>query len=120
MGERVADVMTALIAQPDPNFGMDYRRCHLPGPPHCRRRISVELRLRNHLFRQGTIRVELKHGADVLCAEPVRSLSVAAKTEVAIPFILRRTANFGQRTMVTADVTFNRRRLGEVTELVVD
>lgn len=116
------DVMTALIAQPDPNFGMDYRWCHFYPARHIagRDEFPVELRLRNHLFRQGTIRVELKHGADVLCAEPVRSFSVAAKTEVAIPFVLRRTANFGQRTMVTADVTFNGRRLGEVTELVVD
>lgn len=116
------DVMTGLIAQPDPNFGMDYRWCHFYPARHIagKEEFTVELRLRNHLFRQGSIRVELKHSADVTCTEPIQTFTVAAKTEVAVPFRLRRVAGFGRRAMVMADVTFNGRRLGEVTELVID
>jgi len=39
---------------------------------------------------------------------------------VAVPFRLRRVAGFGRRTVVTADLTCNGRRLGEVTEMLVD
>ncbi len=119
---QLRDVMTGLIAQPDPNFGMDYRWCHFYPVRHVadKEEFTVELRLRNHLFREGKIRVELKHSADVTCAEPVQTFTVAAKTEVAVPFRLRRVAGFGHRTMATADLTFNGRRLGEVTELVID
>ncbi|MCC7342514.1 MAG: MBL fold metallo-hydrolase [Bryobacterales bacterium] len=116
------EVMTGLIAQPDPNFGMDYRWLHFYPARQIagKGEFDVELRLRNHLFRPGTIRVELKHGAEVVCAAPVRTVRVAAKTEVAVPFTLRRVAGFGRRAMVMADITFNGRRLGEAAELVVD
>jgi hypothetical protein len=42
------------------------------------------------------------------------------KSQVAVPFLLRRVAGLGRRTVVTADVSFNGRRLGEIAELLID
>ena len=118
---KLRDVMEGLIAQPDANFGMDYRWCHFyPARQIGGEEFGVELRVRNHLFVPGKIRVELKHGAEVACAEPLRTFTVAPKTEAAVPFRLRRAGGTGRRAVVTADVTFNGRRLGEVAELIVD
>ena len=120
---RLREVMTGLILQPDPNFGMDYRWCrfypvrHVAAGPG---EFTVELMLRNHLFRPGKVQVTLKHPAEIACAHPARAVTVQPKTQVAVPFRLRRTAGFGRRAVVTADVTFNGRRLGEVTEMVID
>ena len=56
---QLRDVMTSLVDQPDPNFGVDYRWCHLypyrtvaePG-----RAVGLEVRVRNHLFRPALVR----------------------------------------------------------------
>jgi glyoxylase-like metal-dependent hydrolase (beta-lactamase superfamily II) len=120
---KLRDVMTDLILQPDPNFGMDYRWCHFYPFRHVAREaeeFQVELIIRNHLFRPGKIQVALKHSGDLACSNPVRTVTMEPKSQVAIPFLLRRTGGFGQRTVVTADVTFNGRRLGEVAELLID
>ena len=42
------------------------------------------------------------------------------KSQVAVPFRLRRAGGAGHRMVVTADLTFNGRRLGEVTEMLID
>ncbi|MCZ2154457.1 MAG: MBL fold metallo-hydrolase [Bryobacterales bacterium] len=119
---RLRDVMSDYIAQPDPNFGMDYRWTHFypalarPGQGE----FEVQLRVRNHLFKPGTLRVQLKHGPELLCAEPVQTCTVDAKTEAAIPFRLRRRPGSSGRTVAMADLTFNGRRLGEAAELIVE
>ena len=120
---RLRDVMDGLVAQPDPDFGVDYRWCHFYPVRHMARgtgEFAVELIIRNHLFRPGKIQVTLKHSADLECAQPARTLTMKPKSQVAVPFRLRRVAGFGRRTVVTADLTCNGRRLGEVTEMLVD
>jgi hypothetical protein len=121
--QKLRDVMDGLIQQPDPNFGMDYRWCHFYPYRHPAGRggeFQVELIVRNHLFRPGKIRVQLKLPSTVTCRVPQRTLTVEPKNEVSIPFRLERTGGFGRRAVVTADITFNGRRLGELTELLID
>ncbi len=119
---RLRETMAGLILQPDPNFGMDYRWCHFY-PAHHRAQngneFVVELRLRNHLFRQGHIHVSLKHSPDLACPEGVRAFTMEPKSQVAVPFHLRRVAA-GRRCVVTADITFNGHHLGEIAELLID
>lgn len=120
----VREVMTGLIAQPDPNFGMDTRWCHFYPVRHIgvgEGEFKVGLVVRNHLFRKGAVRVELKLPEGIVCRDPVRTLALQPKTQMAAEFVLRRTAGSGRRrAVITADVTFNRRRLGEVAEMVVE
>jgi glyoxylase-like metal-dependent hydrolase (beta-lactamase superfamily II) len=120
---RLRDVMTGLILQPDPNFGMDYRWCHFypyrsvaaNGEP-----FQVELVIRNHLFKTARVDVELKTSANLICPSPRRSFSLGAKKQVAVPFTLRRVGGFGHREVVTGDITINSQRLGEVAEGLID
>ncbi len=119
---RLRDVMTDLILQPDPNFGMDYRWCQFYPFRQIAARgeeFQVELIVRNHLFRPGRIQVRLKYPDDVSCRSGTRTFTMEPKSQVAVPFRLRRTGGPGRR-VVTADITFNGRRLGEVTELLID
>lgn len=119
---QLREVMTELIAQPDPNFGMDNRWCHFYPVriTEGAEEFSVELRVRNHLFRPGSVRVELKLPENIECRNPVRTLALEPKMEAAEPFVLRRRGGHGRRAVIAADVTFNRRRLGEVAEMVVE
>ena len=118
------EVMTSLIDQPDPNFGMDYRWCHFypyrlrssPGE-----NIRLELRLRNHLFNPADIRIALKLPPGIACDFPDRDISVAGKTQVAVPFDLVKSAAAGtERQVITADITINGRRIGEYAEALID
>lgn len=118
------DVMTELIDQPDPNFGVDVRWCHFypyrlllkdEGP------IEVELRVRNYLYIPGEVEVELKLPPGIRTAHPRRSVTVPAKKEMAIPFRLYAEEIAGRgRTIFTADITFNGAHLGEYTEGLIE
>jgi glyoxylase-like metal-dependent hydrolase (beta-lactamase superfamily II) len=121
---RVRDVMTGLIHQPDPNFGMDYRWSHFypyrtetqPGEP-----FEVELAVRNHLFKSALVEIQLKHSDRVTCLSSSRMVTIEPKTQVAIPFTLNKNdVPAGQRVVITADLTINGQRLGEVTEALID
>jgi hypothetical protein len=146
---RLREVMTSLIDQPDPNFGMDYRWCHFYPfrselPAGCG--VRLELRLRNHLFKSAAVEVELRLPAEFRCEFPKRALKMGGKTQVAVPFDIIRTAeaggssqgpasrpanverpdssppeapNFGRR-VITADITINGRRIGEYAEAIID
>ena len=121
---RVRNVMTDLIDQPDPNFGMDYRWSHFypyrtvsePGQP-----IQVELVVRNHLFKPALVEVQLKHPDNLSCRSAFRQVNIEPKTEVAIPFeFTSKKETIDQRIVITADLTINGQRLGEVTEALID
>jgi glyoxylase-like metal-dependent hydrolase (beta-lactamase superfamily II) len=121
---RLRDIMTSLIDQPDPNFGMDVRWCRFY--PY-RSSLSsgsgtrVELYVRNHLFRPAQVEVELRSSAGILCDAAKRSVRIEAKGEVSVPFILRRaTGAKDAREIVTADITINGKRVGEFAEAIVD
>ncbi|UCF37474.1 MAG: MBL fold metallo-hydrolase [Acidobacteriota bacterium] len=119
---RLRDTMTAFIDQPDPNFGMDYRWCHFY--PYRtletgNAEFQLELVIRNHLFKDADVAVALQVPADVTGAHLSRSFRVPAKTAVAVPFQLRRTLGDGRR-IITADIVFNNKHLGEVAEAVLD
>jgi len=146
---RLREVMTSLIDQPDPNFGMDYRWCYFypyrvePAPGD---RIRLELRLRNHLFKTANVVIKLKLPEGFSCPFPERTVSLAGKTQVAVPFDIIRVradttgldrpytnpaatsqiispspdAARPGRQMITADVTINGRRIGEYAEAIID
>jgi glyoxylase-like metal-dependent hydrolase (beta-lactamase superfamily II) len=120
---KLRDVMSDLILQPDPNLGMDYRWCHfypyrniVPAGSE----FQVELVVRNHLFRPAKVDATLRLPGKLQCANPSRTFTVKPKSQVAVPFRLRRTGAASRRLVVTADLTINGRRLGEVTEMLVD
>lgn len=125
---RLREVMTELIDQPDPNFGMDYRWCYFypyrseiaPGG-----RARFEVRLRNHLFKPANVEISLKLPAGFSCSFPARTLTMAAKTQVAVPFDIAstETGTAGSRHgrhVITADITINGRRIGEYAEALID
>ncbi len=119
----VREVMTDLILQPDPNFGMDYRWAHFYPVRQVtdgRREFVVELVMRNHLFTPGDVNVSLQLPPEVECRHRNRSVRMEPKSQVAVPFRLRRVDGESGRLVVTADLTFNGRRLGEVTEMLVE
>jgi glyoxylase-like metal-dependent hydrolase (beta-lactamase superfamily II) len=121
---RLREVMTGLIDQPDPNFGMDYRWCQFypyRSEPDRGGEFEIELRLRNHLFKPAGVEVRLKCGGNIICNQPVRSFTLDAKQQVAVPFLLKSVGeNKDAREVVTADITINGRRLGEYAEAIVD
>ena len=137
---RLRETMTSLIDQPDPNFGLDYRWCYFypyrveaaPGG-----RVRLELRLRNHLFRSANVGIKLRLPSGFSCPFPERTVSIAGKSQVAVPFDVGRAATDmskigGPRTspgissrptsrrVITADITINGRRIGEYAEALVD
>jgi glyoxylase-like metal-dependent hydrolase (beta-lactamase superfamily II) len=118
------EVMTSLIDQPDPNFGMDYRWCHIypyrvrPAPQE---KARIEVRLRNHLFLQADIKIALKLPPGITCDFPERDIALAGKTQVSVPFDLMKSAAAGKgRQVITADITINGRRIGEYAEAIID
>ncbi len=122
--QKLRDVMTSLIDQPDPNFGMDYRWCHfypyrsVAGPGE---KVRIELRLRNHLFKPANVRILLKLPDLVTCAETGRSLTIPAKSQVGVPFELQVSGvKAPGRRVITADVTINGHRIGEYAEALLD
>ena len=67
---RLREVMTALIDQPDPNFGMDYRWCRFypyRSVPEGDEPFEVQLMIRNHLFNTAEIEVALKYPESLAC-----------------------------------------------------
>jgi len=123
---RLRELMTSLIDQPDPNFGMDYRWCHFYPfrlDTGCGR-ARLELRLRNHLFRPAKVGIRLKLPEGVSCPHPERTVELAGKTQVAVPFEIAAPARpetaGPRRWVVTADITVNGRRLGEYAEALLD
>jgi glyoxylase-like metal-dependent hydrolase (beta-lactamase superfamily II) len=121
--QRLRDVMTSLIDQPDPNFGMDYRWCHIypyrsivePGQTLA----AVEVRVRNHLFKPARVRVRLRLPEGIRCAVPDMTVTIPAKSGVAIPYELQCSGD-GRRSVITADITINGRRIGEYAEALID
>ncbi len=121
---RLRNVMTDLIDQPDPNFGMDYRWCRF----YPYRTIvgnnepfRIELMIRNHLFKPARIDVELKYSDNITCPAPRRSFTIESKTQVAVPFILSKVGyEKGKREIITANITINGRYLGEYAEAMIE
>jgi glyoxylase-like metal-dependent hydrolase (beta-lactamase superfamily II) len=121
--KNVRTVMTGLIDQPDPNFGMDYNWCRFHpfrSQPEYGENIAVDVMLRNHLFTDAEVKVELKLPEGLTCAHPVRTLTMSAKKQVAVPFVLKAATGVSGRKVVTADITINGRRIGEYAEMLVD
>ncbi|MBE0660803.1 MAG: MBL fold metallo-hydrolase [Bryobacteraceae bacterium] len=120
---RVREVMTGLIQQPDANFGMDYRWTHFYPFRHVTEGeapFTVELVVRNHLYKPARVEVRLKLPEGVKSPQAARSFTMEPKSQVAVPFRLQRAAGSGQRVAVTADIMLNGRRLGEVAEMVIE
>jgi len=120
---RLREVMTGLIDQPDPNFGMDYRWCRFypyRSVPAADEPFEVRLMIRNHLFNTAEIEVALKYPESLACTKPVRKFTVQGKKQVAVPFVLSRTAASAGRAVITADITINGHRIGEYTEGLID
>ena len=123
---RLRRVMTGLIDQPDPNFGMDYRWCYFY--PYrtelaAGERARFEVRLRNHLFKPANVKIKLKLPAGFSCPFPERMVSLAGKTQIAVPFDIAREgtdSSAPRRQVVTADITINGRRIGECAEALID
>ena len=67
--------------------------------------------IRNHLFKQANVEVELKLPPELDCSVPNRSFKIAPKTRLAVPFRLRRLWDSEERQVVTADLTINISRL---------
>ncbi len=121
--KNVRTVMTGLIDQPDPNFGMDYLWCRFHpfrSQPETGEPFTVEVLLRNHLFTNAEVRVELKLPEGLGCAFPVRTLTIGAKKQVAVPFVLTAGPEMSGRQVITADITIDGRRIGEYAEALVD
>ncbi|MFC1607753.1 MBL fold metallo-hydrolase [Candidatus Latescibacterota bacterium] len=119
---RVRDIMTGLIDQPDPNFGMDYRWCRFYPYRTVARdggSYTVELMIRNHLFKPAVVDIGMKCPDNVTCAFPNRSIKIEPKKQVAVPFELSITGD-GNRQIITADITINGRHLGEYAEAMID
>ncbi len=119
------EVMTGLIDQPDPNFGMDYRWCHVyPYRSVVKEGEAFEVRvfMRNHLFVPADVELTVRtSGGLKVQGTGSRSFRIEGKKQVAVPFILKKMPGRGlDRQVLTADVTINGRHLGEVTEAVVD
>ncbi|MFH1069252.1 MAG: MBL fold metallo-hydrolase [Candidatus Glassbacteria bacterium] len=120
------EVMTGLIDQPDPNFGMDYRWCRFYPyrtiMEQTGEEFTVEVILRNHLFRPAQVKLALRYPEESFeCSYPERMFTVEPKKQVAVPFVLKRKPGAGTgRSVLTADLTINGRRIGEYTEGLVD
>ncbi len=121
---RLREVMTQLVDQPDPNFGVDSLWCHFypyrtiaaPGQG-----FTLDLHLRNHLFKEATVQVELKFPVELKCNSSRRNFRIPAKTEAVVPFLLQReTSSKPGRSVITADITINGCRIGEFAEALAD
>jgi hypothetical protein len=118
------NVMTQLIDQPDPNFGMDARWCHFY--PYrlvvdVEEAVEFELRVRNHLFIPAEVEVELRLPPGIECPQPERRLTLPPKKEMAIPFqLVSSRVQRPDRKVVTADITVNGAHLGEYAEALVE
>ena len=118
------EVMTELIEQPDPNFGMDVRWCHFypyrlvaDGTEP----VEFELRVRNYLYIPAEVEVSLKLAAGLECLYPQRSFTVPAKKEMAIPFqLVSSKVEKPARTIITADITVNGAHIGQYAEAIVE
>ncbi len=121
---RLRDIMTGLIDQPDPNFGMDYRWCRFyPYRTIVKddTQFTVELLIRNHLFKPAQVDVTLKCGGTISCPEPERSVTIAPKKQAVIPFTISGCpGEKNKREIITADIKINGKYLGEYAEAMID
>ena len=119
----IREVMTGLIDQPDPNFGMDYRWCRFypyMSSPEVGDEFTVDVQIRNHLFKDAPLKVELKLPGCVTCDNPVREIVVKGKKQVSIPFTLKKVSEtIGTRDVITADITIDGRHIGEYAEALI-
>jgi len=102
---------------------MDYRWCRFypySSVPAADEPFEVRLMIRNHLFNTAEIEVALKYPESLACTKPVRKFTVQGKKQVAVPFVLSRTAASAGRAVITADITINGHRIGEYTEGLID
>ncbi|HLA40031.1 MAG TPA: MBL fold metallo-hydrolase, partial [Candidatus Glassbacteria bacterium] len=120
------EVMTGLIDQPDPNFGMDYRWCRFypyrTVMEETEDQFTVEVMVRNHLFRPAEVKLELKYPDTAFeCAYPVRTFTIEPKKQAGVPFVLKKRLGApAGREVLTVDITINGQRIGEYTEGLVD
>lgn len=120
----VREVMTELIDQPDPNFGMDKHWCVF----HPYRvsfpeggSVRVELLVRNHLFVPAQLDVNLKLPDNLQCKHQARSVQIDGKKQAVVPFILEAAdGSRPERMIVTVDITINGQHMGEYAEAVVE
>jgi len=121
---RLRQVMTGFIDQPDPNFGMDVGWCRFYpylSTAGCGGDFSVDLLVRNHLFRPAAIAVTIKTSDGLECRNPSRGFTIPEKTQAVVSFSLHRNAGeAARRGVITADITINGRRMGEYAEALVD
>jgi glyoxylase-like metal-dependent hydrolase (beta-lactamase superfamily II) len=121
---RLRQVMTGFIDQPDPNFGMDVGWCRFYpylSTAGCGGDFSVDLLVRNHLFRPAALAVTIRTSDGLECRDPSRSFTIPEKTQAVVTFALHRTAaGTACRGVITADITINGRRIGEYAEALVD
>ena len=120
----VREVMTELIDQPDPNFGMDKHWCVFhPYRVSCRDggSFQVELIIRNHLFVPAQLEVNLKFPENLACEHPARSFLIDGKKQAVVPFVLEAVPGSPPELMIiTADITINGHHLGEYAEAIVE
>ncbi len=120
----VREVMTELIDQPDPNFGMDVHWCVFhPFRVFCsdKEPFEIELIIRNHLFVPAEIEVELKFSDNFDCLFPSRTFVIKAKEQAAVPFVLESTTDQRpDREIITADITVNGHYFGEYAEAIIE
>jgi hypothetical protein len=118
------EVMTGLIDQPDPNFGVDYHWCYFypyRSIVQDENLFQVQLLIRNHLFKPAQVEVTLKHSPNLICSFPARRFTIEPQKQVAVPFILQKfSLERGVREIITADITINDHRIGEYFEAIVD
>jgi hypothetical protein len=121
---KLRDVMTQLIDQPDPNFGMDARWCHFYPyrlVVNGEGVVEFELRIRNHLFIPAQVDVELRVPEGIDFPDPERRVTIPPKKEIAVPFRLFSSGvEVPDRKVITADITVNGAHIGEYTEALVE
>jgi len=82
---------------------------------------ELTLKIRNHLFKDADVTVELKHDDMFVCAESLRTFTIAPKNEASVVFQLEPSGELSAgKSMVTADITINGRRIGEYAEAMID
>lgn len=118
------EIMTELIDQPDPGFGMDARWCHFyPYRLIVQGEDTVEcaLKVRNYLCRPARVEVELKLPPGWECIHPRKTFLVPPRKEVSVPFeLISPKIEEPRREIVTADITVNQCHLGEYAEALVE
>jgi glyoxylase-like metal-dependent hydrolase (beta-lactamase superfamily II) len=121
---RIRPLAAKLIAQPDPNMGMDeqwasfypYRSITQPG-----RQIAVSLRARNHLGQQATLKADLRGPADWILSPAFRTSQIRRKADESLDFTVTVPGGTAPgRYVLTANVILAGTDYGEIAEAIVD